>query len=176
MYIDFFIERFRNNQKKEAIIWHDKVYNYENLLNFINQDMSVLKDKISNSSIVSIEGDFSPRSVSVLFCLIELGCIIVPITKSVEHKKAEFKSIAQIEISVIMNDDDSFEIVRENREVNHEILKNLKTKHHPGLILFSSGSTGESKAAVHDFLPLLEKFKVERKAARMMTFLLLAVR
>ncbi len=42
----------------------------------------------------------------------------------------------------------------------------------PGLVLFSSGSTGTSKAAVHDFVPLLEKFKVPRHALRTLTFLL----
>ena len=43
---------------------------------------------------------------------------------------------------------------------------------HPGLILFSSGSTGKSKAAVHDFVPLLAKFAVRRASRRMLAFLL----
>jgi long-chain acyl-CoA synthetase len=42
----------------------------------------------------------------------------------------------------------------------------------PGLILFSSGSTGKSKAALHDILPMLEKFKVPRHTLRTITFLL----
>jgi len=39
--------------------------------------------------------------------------------------------------------------------------------------LFSSGSTGEPKAALHNFSKLLEKFKVQRHSLRTITFLLL---
>jgi acyl-coenzyme A synthetase/AMP-(fatty) acid ligase len=39
-------------------------------------------------------------------------------------------------------------------------------------VLFSSGSTGKSKAAVHNLAKLLEKFKVVRYAHRAITFLL----
>jgi long-chain acyl-CoA synthetase len=38
--------------------------------------------------------------------------------------------------------------------------------------LFSSGSTGQSKAAVHDIVGMLGKFKVRRHARRAITFLL----
>jgi acyl-CoA synthetase (AMP-forming)/AMP-acid ligase II len=41
------------------------------------------------------------------------------------------------------------------------------------LVLFSSGSTGKSKAALHNFTHLLEKFKVERQRMCTLTFLLL---
>ena len=40
------------------------------------------------------------------------------------------------------------------------------------IILFSSGSTGESKASVHDLTYLLEKFKIERHTLITITFLL----
>ena len=42
----------------------------------------------------------------------------------------------------------------------------------PGLIMFSSGSTGKSKAMVHDFGRVLEKFLVRRQALVTLTFLL----
>jgi acyl-coenzyme A synthetase/AMP-(fatty) acid ligase len=40
-------------------------------------------------------------------------------------------------------------------------------------VLFSSGSTGKSKAAVHDFAKLLDKFRVKKQKLRAITFLLL---
>ena len=52
------------------------------------------------------------------------------------------------------------------------MIKKLKKNQHPGLILFSSGSTGKSKAVVHDFLPLLAKFRKQRNSYRTITFLL----
>jgi acyl-CoA synthetase (AMP-forming)/AMP-acid ligase II len=43
---------------------------------------------------------------------------------------------------------------------------------HPGLVLFSSGTSGEPKCAVHDFFRLLEKFHEKRTALRTLNFLL----
>jgi acyl-CoA synthetase (AMP-forming)/AMP-acid ligase II len=42
----------------------------------------------------------------------------------------------------------------------------------PGLVLFSSGSTGKNKAALHDFSLLLDKYKLTRKKMCTLTFLL----
>ena len=154
------------------MIWHDKVYTYHDILSYIEQDREKLKESISSPMVVSIEADFSPHAAALLLTLIDLGCVIVPLTESVASKKGEFKDIAQVEATVILHEDDSFSFQTENRRADHEIIQKLKRENHPGLILFSSGSTGKSKAAVHDFLPLLEKFKVPRKCMRMMTFLL----
>ena len=63
-------------------------------------------------------------------------------------------------------------LTRFDRPATHEILQQLRRRAHPGLILFSSGSTGESKAAVHDIMGMLNKFKVRRHARRAITFLL----
>ena len=42
----------------------------------------------------------------------------------------------------------------------------------PGLVLFTSGSSGEPKAALHNFTKLLDKFRVKRKSLRTINFLL----
>jgi acyl-CoA synthetase (AMP-forming)/AMP-acid ligase II len=52
-------------------------------------------------------------------------------------------------------------------------LRELKDRDAPGLVLFSSCSTGESKASVLDFDRLLAKFEVPRPAYRTLVFLLL---
>lgn len=172
MYIDFFLERFRKSAEQEAMVWKDRVYKYSEILGYVESDLAKLRERISSPLVVSVEADFSPHAASLLLALIELGCVIVPLTESVAHQKDEFKEIAEVEASIRLHDDDSFDFQKENRTASHEILSKLKGERHPGLVLFSSGSTGKSKAAVHDFLPLLEKFKVERKCMRMLTFLL----
>ncbi len=172
MYIDFFLDRFQKNREKEAMVWQGKTYRYSDLLEDIAKDKKILATSLTESHVVAVEADFSPRAVSVLFCLIELGCIIVPLTESVAAKKQEFKEIAEVEYVVSLLENDDFTVEETGVSASHELLCKLKSEKHPGLVLFSSGSTGKSKAAVHDFLPLLEKFKVERKCMRMLTFLL----
>jgi len=67
---------------------------------------------------------------------------------------------------------DQAQLTRFERPPRHEILQRLRERGHPGLILFSSGSTGQSKAAVHDIVGMLTKFRVRRHARRAITFLL----
>ena len=57
-------------------------------------------------------------------------------------------------------------------QATHPLLTGLQEQGHPGLVLFSSGTTGEPKAALHDFVPLLEKFTMPRQARSTMAFLL----
>ena len=124
------------------------------IVQLIESDTKILKEKIQSPKVLSLEADFSPQAVSIMLCLIDLNCIIVPLTESVAHKKDEFKRIAEVEVSIIVKDE-NFSVDFENTTATHEILTKLKNENHPGLILFSSESTGENKAAVHDFLYLL---------------------
>ena len=169
MHVDFLLDRFRENLSKTAIIWKDQKFSYEDLLTLTEKNLQSLKEL--SGKVVSIEGDFSPNATAVLLSLIELGCIIVPMSNVVKTKD-EFRSIAEVEAIVKLNSDDLFEIFNEDRTVENDLILRLKKQNHPGLILFSSGSTGKSKAALHDFLLLLEKFKTQKRSSRMITFLL----
>ena len=173
MYIDFLLSTFENNKNKEAIIWNENSFSYAWLLDAISKwQMELKKLELESNSVVSLEADFSPDSVAILLALIESGCTIVPLSGSVESKKPEFRKISQVEYSIQIKNDDNLEVNKTGTKVTHEILMNLKQNARPGLILFSSGSTGKSKAAVHDFVPMLEKFKVPRNSLRSITFLL----
>lgn len=172
MHIDFFLERFRSHPDNEAMIWRDKVYTYRDILAYVEDDLAKLRKKIVAPMVVSIEADFSPHAASLLLALIELNCIIVPLTNGLGVKKNELKETAEVEQEIVLAMDDSFSWRVTGRNCKHELLCRLKKIYHPGLIIFTSGSTGKSKAAVHDFLPLLEKFKQEREPHRMIAFLL----
>lgn len=172
MYIDYLLDVFESNRHKEAIIWNEKIVKYESLLELYRDNFLMLKDKGLSNKVVALEADFSPSSVAVLLCLIELGAIIVPLTKSVMHKKESFLNISQTEAIVSIDEDDNVYVENKSKKVEHKLILELKEKNQPGLILFSSGSTGESKAALHNIVPMLEKFKVKRHAMRSLTFLL----
>ena len=108
----------------------------------------------------------------MLLALIEYGCIFVPITASVASKRDEFIEIAEGEYLFRIDKNDNVTISKLPYNSNHELYRRLKETGHPGLVLFSSGSSGKSKASVHDITGILEKFKVRRHTLRTIPFLL----
>lgn len=173
MSIGFMLEVFEKNQEKEAIIWKDQIYHYNWLLDRIEYwKQQIQANSISCGTVTIIEADFSPNAIALFLALIDHACILVPLTSSVESKKTEFIEIAQGEISFVIDKSDKVQIQKLPYSANHEFYQPLRSINHPGLILFSSGSTGKSKAAVHDLSGILEKFKVPRHSLRSITFLL----
>jgi acyl-CoA synthetase (AMP-forming)/AMP-acid ligase II len=122
--------------------------------------------------VVILEADFSPNSVALFLALMARSCILVPITESVGAKRSKFIEVAQGEVSFSIDENDSVEIKGFSRTAKHPLYDKIRNSGHPGLVLFSSGSTGESKAVVHDLVGILEKFKVPRHSYRTISFLL----
>ena len=172
MYIDFLLDVFRRNMEKDAIIWRDQAFSYGWLTKAIGRWTNRLKQEVVEpGAVVSLEADYSPNAVALMLALVERGCVIVPLTASVEKQKAKFREIAQVEIIIDVGEDDQARFKKTGVTARHAILETLKEKCHPGLILFSSGSTGRHKAIAHDYVALLEKFKVPRHSLRSITFL-----
>jgi long-chain acyl-CoA synthetase len=173
MFIDFLLEAWRAHEDEEAIIWQDRSYDYSFILSRLHYWMDrLVSEPVRPGSIVILEADFSPNSVALFLALAEHGCIIVPLTNSLRAKKAEFISTALGEVSVSVDARDAVTILPLSNSALHPVYQKLREGGHPGLVLFSSGSTGKSKAAVHDLVGLLEKFKVRRQSLRTITFLL----
>ena len=171
MFLDFLFNIFEENKEKYAFIWRGEEYTYEWLNSQIVKARSFLKrHNIKFGDVTAIRSDFNPFSVAYLIALIENGNIVVPISFAVKTLE-EFYEIAEVE-SVVEIIEEKPTVIKRSIKSSHSTLICLKEKKHPGLILFSSGSTGKSKAAVHDFVPLLEKFKVKRKLLKTITFLL----
>jgi long-chain acyl-CoA synthetase len=173
MYIDFLLDVFRASQTKDAVVWRDTIFSYAWMSDAVEGWIEWLsKNGIAQGSVVSLEADFSPNAVALMLALVERRSIIVPLTRSVESKKPEFREVAQVEAIINISDNDQARIEKTGHAVEHELFRQLIRDQRPGLVLFSSGSTGKSKAAVHDFVPLLEKFKFPRQSLRALTFLL----
>lgn len=173
MHIEFMKKIFQENKNKQAIIWKDEIYHYDWLLKRILYWQQIIESNdIKPGTITILEADFSPNSIALFLTLIEHGCILVPLTSSVEANKPKFMEIAQGEVAFSIDQKDLVKITKFLNAANHEYYQELRQLKHPGLVLFSSGSTGKSKAAVHDFVKLLEKFQIPRHSLRIITFLL----
>ncbi|MFC3095073.1 long-chain fatty acid--CoA ligase [Alteromonas sediminis] len=173
MFIDFLENIFLSNQSKEAIVWKEQPYTYANLVEQLRLWQEKLNQhNVQPGTVVMVQADYSPASIALFLALIEKQCIFVPITSSVAAQKKEFIEVSQVELVITIDESDNARF--ENTEISsaHTFYETLREEAVPGLVLFSSGSTGKSKAAVHDLAKLLDKFKVPRHAMRAISFLL----
>jgi acyl-coenzyme A synthetase/AMP-(fatty) acid ligase len=158
-----------------AIIWQGRPTRYADLLELVTEWNCLLdQGGITPGQTVAIDGDYSPRAVSLLLALIARRAIAIPLTRSVAAHRTEFLEVAEAQWAVSLDDRDRFAItpLRETPPRN-PLLRQLADSGGPGLILFTSGSTGKSKAALHDLDALLEKFQVRRHSMCTLTFLVL---
>jgi len=170
--INWLLERMAGWKKHPAIAGSDWVASYGELLDLTEMWQKSIAEKcIKTGQVVALCGDYNPQTCSLLLALINTGAIIVPITRASDVHKEEFMDIAEVEMIISDNGDWSFE----NRPVvvSNPLTLKLREQGEPGLVMFSSGSTGKSKAILHSFNQVLEKFKVPRQGLVTLTFLLL---
>ncbi len=173
MHINFLLDVFRENLDAEAMVWKNTTVSYAWLLERFDFWCTDLEAKnIKPGTVVVILGDYSPNSIALLLALIQKCCIIIPLTVQNEAKRNEYIEVGMSEACFTMDADDNATFTTFPRRAEHEHYACLRDNGHPGLVLFSSGSTGAGKAAVHDFARLLEKYKVRRQNLRTLTFLL----
>ncbi len=173
MAIGFLLDRFAAAADAEAIVWRDQAYTYGWLAERIARWRRALAEHdIAAGAIVAIEADFSPNAVALFLTLVERGAVVVPLTSSVAAQRAELLDTAEVEWIITIDAQDDVSVYHRETHAQHELYQRLRTAGHPGLVLFSSGSTGKSKAAVHDMVGILEKFQVPRHRLRTISFLL----
>jgi acyl-coenzyme A synthetase/AMP-(fatty) acid ligase len=169
----FLKQVFREKTHAEAIIWHGLSYNYAWLSDRIAYWVDNLTQKgIEPDQVVLLQGDFSPNAVALLLALIEKGCVSIPLNRGRVHERDGLAKIALASWIVEIDEEDSVTIHRRSEQPGHELYDLLRGKAHPGIVFFTSGSTGVSKAVVHDFVPLLTKYMTKRHDLRTLAFLL----
>lgn len=174
MTISWLLERMTQWEKEPAIVWHHQSFTYGELLEriaFWRRELGIRH--IQQGQVVALEGDYSPNSCALLLALVGLGAIVVPLAESMKAHHKEFMSIAETQAVISFLNADHWQIAQCEVIVTHPLTCQLAELGDPGLVLFSSGSTGKSKASLHNFVPLLEKFKLQRHRLCTLTFLLL---
>jgi acyl-coenzyme A synthetase/AMP-(fatty) acid ligase len=171
--LEFILDTWKSSPDSDAIVWQERVYNYLTLLELFDDWKQRLPQLgVTPGSVVVLDADFSPNAVALFFALVDQSCILVPLSAASRETRAEFIQIASGEIAISVDSRDDVTTETLDAASEPQLYSVLRERRHPGLVLFSSGSTGKSKAAVHDLVALLEKFKVRRKRLRAISFLL----
>jgi long-chain acyl-CoA synthetase len=169
--INFFLEKMRSTPTHQALLSSQFSTTYEQLLELYDFfDQWLKKNNIPAGAVVSFDGDYSPSSISLLLALTKNKNIVVPLSRDSRNHFSEFREIAATEYDISLTKDKAAVTIT-GKKADHPIYLQLRESKNPGLVLFSSGSTGKSKAIVQDLNKLMSKFRTPRKSLRMLIFL-----
>ena len=156
-----------------ALVWNDSIATYTELARLADAWQAKFEArKLEAGQVVALEGSFSPNACAALIALVRLGAVVAPLTPLMRAHREKFLDIAEARLLIEFDEADSYTFQEYERTVTNAVTKKLIAREHPGLIIFSSGSTGSPKAILHDFAALLEKFQKVRQKKVTLTFLL----
>lgn len=173
MYRSFLLDRFEEFGPRTAFVWRGTEYSYEWLLDCIARMSEQLWAAGIERKVVSLEEEYSPYAVAALFALFGSRCIVLPLdNKLVENKIREYLKIGEAQARIRAGEGGLSVRPHRDGRAAHPLLASLLMEGAPGLVLFSSGSTGKSKAAVHHVDRLLAKYRRIGTARRTIPFMM----
>lgn len=156
-----------------ALVWRDRTLTYAELLQQVDRwKFELVTRSVGEGQVVVIEGGFSPNSCALLLALIEMRAISVPLTPLMSVHRDGFMATAEAQHLIVLDDDDAWTHTASGRTVTNPLMQSLIARGHPGLVIFSSGSSGAHKAILHDATALLGRFTTPRERKVTMTFML----
>ncbi|MHA7816384.1 MAG: ANL family adenylate-forming protein [Pseudohaliea sp.] len=167
----FFFEALARGGDGPAVLAGDQVTTHRALQDaMLAAEEWLAAQGLPPGSVVSFDGDYSAPAIALFLALTRAGAITVPISADARPQADSFREIAEVEYRVDI-EEDGYRLHATGREACHPLYADLRGRSAAGLVLFSSGSTGQSKAIVQDMGRLLGKFRRPGKAQRMLIFL-----
>ncbi|MGB5624128.1 MAG: hypothetical protein WBM61_00240, partial [Woeseiaceae bacterium] len=148
----------------------DSTHTYDDLFRAIQRWQTRLADLDVPEGPVGLVADYSLEAIAALMALwCKRACVaLVP---AHEAKNRSYHEAGHIGSLLFVNPDDSYEFETVGLAASNPLLTQLAASGNPGIILFSSGSSGDPKAVLHDFNRFAAKFAKPGKQLSTYAFL-----
>lgn len=171
--MSWFVEHLKRLEDKPAIVDSMGAFSYNELVGQIDSYKESLDQMMPDGQVVAILSDYNFYAVALFLALYQKKTIVVPIvsTNAEEIEKrlnvVDPDSVIKLKVNVL-----AFE-ARSNNPMRHAMIQTLCDSNQPGLVLFSSGSTGEPKAMIHNLENLVNSYQgKKKKKINMLVFLM----
>jgi acyl-coenzyme A synthetase/AMP-(fatty) acid ligase len=171
--LDNFFKKVNSFSERPAFIFNDSVYSYSWLIKRVELYEGIFREKKYENQVVQLIADYSPESIAIILTIFKLKSIVSPITNvplNIEDEQA-VQCLAKYRIRVNEKQEVSYQTLDQENN-NHPLINKLIDCQHPGLIIMSSGSTGKSKAILHDASTLILKQAETKNYHKILSFLL----
>ncbi len=173
MIADWFSARLADWGDEPALASGEQVTSYAELLLATEGWRARFEERqVRPGVVVAIDGSFSLQACGAFLAAMQLGAVVVPLTVLMRAHREKFLAIAEVSLLVELDLADGWSISALDQRAQNPLIVRLAERGHPGLVIFSSGSTGAPKAILHDLLAILEKFRKVRHKKTTLTFLL----
>jgi acyl-coenzyme A synthetase/AMP-(fatty) acid ligase len=158
-----------------CMVDRDQEYLFSEFSTQINDYISFLSQTIKKNDVIVINSDSNFFSISLLFALSEFQVIIVPIVFTTQNEFEIKISVSQASKELMIDDSGKITIIdyKSTSKTMFENYDKILRQKHTGLVLFSSGTTGQPKLMVHDFSNMLNLLTISRKQRKLRIILFL---
>lgn len=165
-------DRLSEFASREAIVHRDHSTTYEQLVGRCEEWLPVLAlAGLASGSVVAIRGEFSPGTCALFLAVLSRRGVVATLPPG--EDASPYLDHAHVEALFDFAAPDAWALHRRTPAAPPPLLTRLRERGTPGLIVFSSGTTGHSKAALFDLDTLVARYRSPRPARRTLVFLLL---
>jgi acyl-coenzyme A synthetase/AMP-(fatty) acid ligase len=157
-----------------AIFWRDQELSYARFLGLVASWKARLSELgIGEGTVCAVIGDYSPQTAALFFALMKARSITVPFLRQTTQSLDHFMEIAGVEVIVRIDANDHVTVEQRMVASPAALVAEFRARRSPGLIVFTSGSTGAPKGILHDAERVMRKFATPRPGWRTVLFLMM---
>lgn len=173
--MDWLIERFREASGHVAFVHDGRPVSYGEVVSAVDDfDRRLGTAGVAAGDTVAVVGDYSPEVFCLLLALARRACIVIPLTPHSVVEESVALAVSGCDWYARFDTDGTLaDVEHRGLAVQNALLTEFRARTSPGLVLFSSGSTGAPKGMLHDLARVAEKFRTPRAAVVAIPFLMM---